>query len=81
MSNGFAMLQASGDANLTTDKAVIRCGEIDNCIIVDINRTTNEDILQMRTGDAMGDNLCLALQDIIHIENYPIKLRGTDVQQ
>lgn len=76
MSNSFAMLQESGDANLSSDKAIIKCGKIANCIILDINRTATDDILQMTFGDGMGDRMCSDLQGLINSENYPIKLRG-----
>lgn len=76
MSNNFAMLQESGDANLSSDKAIIKCGKITNCITLDINRTATDDILQMTFGDGMEDRMCLDLQSLINSENYPIKLRG-----
>jgi general secretion pathway protein G len=81
MSNNFAELSKSGDANLSSDKAIIKCGKIDNCLIIDINRTTTDDILQMSLGDGAGDNMCLELQKLIDYENYPIKLRGSYVKQ
>lgn len=81
MSNSFAMLEKSGDANLSPDKAIIKGGKINNCIAVDINRTATDDILQMTLGDGTGDNMCLELQKVIHSENYPIKLRGVNVVQ
>lgn len=79
MSNNFALLSKNGDANLTSDKAIIKCGKINNCLILDINRTATDDILQMTFGDGTGDSMCLALQELIDAENYPIRLRGTYV--
>ncbi len=81
MSNNFELLSKSGDANLSANKAIIKCGKINNCLIVDINRTACDDILQMSLGDGTGDNMCLELQKLIHAENYPIKLRGSYVKQ
>ncbi len=84
MSNSFAMLEKSGDAVLTTaptNKAVIKSGTINDCLTVDINTTGSDDILQMTLGNGAGDSKCLALQQLIHPENYPIKLRGMNVIQ
>jgi general secretion pathway protein G len=81
MSNSFATLEDRGDANLSADKAIIKCGTINDCITIDINRTTSDDILQMTFGDSTGDAKCLDLQSLVHSENYPIKLRGVYIVQ
>lgn len=84
MSNSFATMKAEGKAVLTstpTNKAVVACGAISDCITIDINTTATDDILQMIEGNASGDIECVGLQRLVHAENYPMKLRGANVKQ
>lgn len=84
MSNSFVMLQNQGDAVLSSipiNKAVVRAGNISNCLTVEINATTTDDILEMTFGNAGSDGICLSVQKLINVENYPIKLRGAYVKQ
>jgi general secretion pathway protein G len=79
MSNSFTMLEASGDANLTSNKAIVKGGSITDCMTVDINTTATEEVLQMSLGNAGTDSICTSIQQMIHAENYPMQLRGTSV--
>jgi general secretion pathway protein G len=81
MSNAMSNMQASGDANLSDNKAEIKAGSITDCITVsvDVNDSTGTDTLNVIAEDASGDSQCLALQSAIDINKYPMKLRGTNV--
>lgn len=79
MSNSFTILEANGDAVLSSKQALIQGGDIDNCLTVNIETTLTEDVLQMSLGDAGTDSICTSIQKMVHAENYPIKLRGTNV--
>jgi len=79
MSNGIASLAKSGDAVLSTKKAVIKMGNITNCLTLEIQTSATDDNLTITAGNANGDTLCSSLQSEIDIEKYPMKLRGTYV--
>lgn len=79
MSNSFTMLEASGDVTLTSKRAVVKAGAITDCLTVDINTTATEEVLQMSLGNAGTDSVCTSVQNMIHAENYPMKLRGISV--
>ncbi len=79
MSNSFTMLEASGDVSLSSKKAVIKGGAIIDCLTADINTTGTEEVLRMSLGSAGTDSICTSMQQMIHAENYPMKLRGTSV--
>lgn len=81
MSNSFAALEKEGDAVLSPKKAVVKAGTINDCITIDINTTATDDILNMTIGSGAGDSKCVALQQMIPVNNYPLKLRGTYVVQ
>lgn len=81
MSNSFSELESRGEAVLTDYNATIRFGNIANCVSVGIINTVDNQILQISSGDASGDQKCLALQQLVAIENHPIKLRGSSVKQ
>jgi prepilin-type N-terminal cleavage/methylation domain-containing protein len=78
MSNAMTSLSASGDAVLTPNKAVVKSGNIDDCVevSVDANATTGTDTLNITFGNAGGDSKCLSLQGAIDANEYPMKLRG-----
>jgi len=82
MSNAMKSLQASGDAVLSDYKAEIKAGSVADCmtVSVDINDTTGIDTLNIVLEDANGDSMCLALQGAIDENEYPMKLRGANVQ-
>jgi general secretion pathway protein G len=81
MSNAMSVMQKSGEAVLSSNKAEIKAGNVDDCITVsvDVNNTTGTDTLNVVSEDANGDSLCLALQSAIDENKYPMKLRGTNV--
>jgi prepilin-type N-terminal cleavage/methylation domain-containing protein len=77
MSNNFVSLEAQGDANLSDKKAVIKAGEVSDCITLDINSTSTDEILSLSFKPSGGnDQMCMALQSLIDIRDYPIVLRG-----
>jgi len=80
MSNGIASLERTGDANLSTKKAVIKMGSVTDCLTVEIETDETDDNLTITAGDANGDKLCTSLQSAVDIAKYPMKLRGTNVK-
>ena len=80
MSNGIASLARTGDANLSTKKAVIRMGSVTDCLTVQIETGETDDNLTITAGNANGDKLCASLQSAVDIAKYPMKLRGTNVK-
>ena len=79
MSNAFKSLKDNGDANLTSDKAIVKAGNINDCITVQITRNATDDILSISFGSASSDSVCSTIQSLINIKEYPIKLRGQSV--
>jgi len=80
MSNSMKSMEAQGDANLSDDKAEIKAGSVDDCVVVEVDSNDTTDILNIKFSDASGDNLCLALQGALNADEYPMKLRGTNVK-
>lgn len=78
MSNGIDSLVKSGDAELnTTNKsAVIKMGDVSDCITVKIKTGVTDDNLTLTYGNANNDALCTSLQSTIDVSKYPMKLRG-----
>lgn len=81
MSNSFAMLEAGGKAVLLPKKVIIKAGNVSNCITLEVNTTAAEEILQMTQGNVGGDTLCADLLKLVHVNNYPMRLRGAYVVQ
>ena len=79
MSNSFKSLKESGNADLEDDKAVVKAGDIDDCITVEITRNITDDVLSISFGPANADSVCTSIQSLINIHDYPIKLRGQSV--
>lgn len=79
MSNSFTELNSSGDVVLSNKRAVIKAGNVSNCITLDVNTTDDNETLVLSVGNAGSDSVCLGLQDMIHVANYPMKLRGSQV--
>lgn len=79
MSNSFRMMEASGDSVLGTKSATIKAGAVSNCLMLEINTTVTDEILQMTIGSAGSDSICTEVQQLIHVEDYPIRLRGVYV--
>lgn len=77
MSNNFEVLQAQGQANLSDHKAIIKAGEVTDCITLDINSTSTHEVLSLSFKPFGGnDSLCVALQSMIDLKDYPMVLRG-----
>jgi general secretion pathway protein G len=81
MSNAMANMENAGQALLSDNKAKIKAGSVDDCVVVsvDTNDTTGIDTLNITFSDPNGDSLCKALQGAIDANAYPMKLRGTSV--
>jgi len=78
MSNAMTSLSATGDAVLSNSKAVIKYGNVLDCVSVSIdsNATTGVDTLNITFGNPGSDFRCVALQGAIDENEYPMKLRG-----
>lgn len=79
MSNHFQLLQSKNEAQLTPKKAVIKVGDIDDCVIIEINTTVNMEVLNMTFRPHQNDLLCEPLQSMFNPHDYPIKLGGNTV--
>ena len=81
MSRSMTSMANTGDAILSANKAEIKAGSVNDCVIVsiDINNTTGIDTLNIDFTNAGSDSVCLALQGAIDTNEYPMKLRGTNV--
>ncbi|MBL1242979.1 MAG: type II secretion system protein [Sulfurimonas sp.] len=79
MSNGMSSLESSGNAVLSTKKAVISIGSVSDCLTLEIFTSGTDDNLTISLGSAGGDNKCLALQSAVDAAKYPMKLRGQSV--
>lgn len=83
MSNNFQALETKGIADLTTDKkAVIRYGDVSDCVTVEVNTSdTNETLVLTPKANGGNDPLCSSLHRLIHPEIYPMQLRGQLVER
>jgi hypothetical protein len=79
MSNSFRSLEMSEDAVLGIKNAIIKAGSVNDCLTLEINTTATDEILQMTIGSAGTDSICNEVQQLVHVENYPIRLRGAYV--
>lgn len=79
MSNAMESLSNSGDAVLTSNKAVISIGSVSNCITLEILTDVNDVNLTITKGNASGDSRCISLQSAIDAAKYPMKLKGKNV--
>ena len=80
MSNGVVSLQSSGNAILTDNKAVVSMGGVNDCVTLEVVTVDTTDTLVVTFGVAGADNQCLSLQSAIDVAQYPMKLRGQNVQ-
>ncbi len=78
MSNVLSELESSGKVVIDTanKKATIKYGDIDDCIILRVVSGANEQNLTLTFGNSDDDVICKGIQNNIHLENYPIVLRG-----
>ena len=81
MSNAIANLERAGEADLSTNKkAVISMGSVSDCITIEIISNASDDNLTITEKSAVTDSECLALQNVIDAQKYPMKLRGRNVK-
>lgn len=80
MSNAIVNLEGSGNAVLSTKKAVISIGNISDCMTLEILSGAEDDNLTLSLGNPGADKKCLSLQSIIDESIYPMKLRGRSVE-
>jgi len=82
MSNSIALMVKSGEATLSSSRAVVKTGAATDCITVSIdsNTTTGIDTLNITFGNTNGDPKCIGVQSAIDPNEYPMKLRGTNVK-
>lgn len=79
MSNSILTLKNSGDAVLAPNEAVIKMGKVSNCVRMEVNSTATMEILNVSFGPHNNDLLCQPLQQMFHVQDYPMKLRGNSV--
>ncbi|OHD88628.1 MAG: hypothetical protein A2W83_01995 [Sulfuricurvum sp. RIFCSPLOWO2_12_43_5] len=82
MSGAITSLVSSEKAHLNTveKSAYFHMGDITDCIVMDINSSSNDENLTILYGNANGDSHCLGLQSVLDIEQYPMKLRGASIE-
>ena len=79
MSPTLEDLGRSNDAVLTDRKAVIKAGDVSNCISIDVNASGGLETLYITFGNHNNDKICEPLQNKINIQEYPMKLKGNTV--
>lgn len=79
MSNHLELLQRGNEAVLTPLKATIKFGNVNDCLIIEVNSTASMEVLTMTFGADQNDLLCKPLQTMFNPQDYPIKLRGNTV--
>jgi len=82
MSNAIASLVNSGKAHLVTAEkaAYIHMGNVNDCVIIDINSSAEDENLTITLGEAGGDTYCVGLQSVLDVKRYPMKIRGVSVE-
>jgi len=78
MSNILAELEAEKIVTIDTKnkKAIVKVGDVDNCLEFEIISGDNEDNLTIEANDSTDDIECKGVQKLIHFEDYPVVLRG-----
>lgn len=79
MSNHLEMLERRDEAELTPSKAVIKFGNVNDCLTIEVNGTSGTEVLTMLFGNNQNDFLCKPLQSMFNPQDYPMKLRGNTV--
>ena len=79
MSSTIASLEKRGIATLSSKEAVIKAGNVGNCLTLKVISSATEDNLTIEYNNPNGDPLCTQLQRTIPAEVYPMRLRGTNV--
>lgn len=80
MSNNLDTLVKSGEARMTSPKhMVIAAGSENDCVGIDINTTLTTEVLNVGLHNSGTDSRCDALHGALHVEAYPMLLRGESV--
>lgn len=81
MSNILSGLVMNGYASEPSLRHInVKAGNITNCVIMAVDVTGGTEILSLSYGSASGDSKCLNLQRIIDIADYPMVLKGVQVE-
>jgi general secretion pathway protein G len=80
MSNAISSLENSGNATLTTKKAVVKIGNENSCVTIEVQTSSSDDNLSLSVNSSTTDSKCIALQALIDSAQYPMKLRGQYVK-
>ena len=78
MSNVIESFVNSGEAVLASKRATIQIGNISDCIVMEVVGASDEN-LSLTFGNANGDTICTALQNLINLDMYPITIQGSSV--
>lgn len=82
MSNSIKTLVERGDAQENGAKSVvIRVGNATDCIQIDINSTTTQEILNVRKNSLGANAVCDMVHARINVDQYPMLIRGQSVQR
>lgn len=81
MSNGMKALVESSGATNGTSTVTVPYGNVSDCITIEIVTTGGTDTLMITQGSAGTDTKCLQLHNIIDTSNYPMVLRGTEINE
>ena len=81
MSNGITELVNEGLASVDTanKKVTIKAGNVNNCVVMQINSSSTDDNLTLTFNSAGSDSVCKGVQAAIDATKYPMKLRGASV--
>jgi general secretion pathway protein G len=77
MSNAMKSLKDNGNARLSANQAMILAKGSDCIKVAVVKSATNDDLVV--TFKTSTNKTCSALQKLIDVEKYPMKLRGTSV--
>jgi len=78
MSQAIKGAVVSGRATESPRHVSFIMGQIDNCVMLDINQSIDGNIeeIQISFANAVSDHLCLGLQEVIDQGKFPIPLKG-----
>lgn len=77
----FSML-ASGDATQVSDSLLhIKMNAADACVKVESSTSESGKIITLSDGETNDDNLCIALQELIDMNEYTVLLTGSTVSR
>lgn len=81
MSNAIRTAVSAGIATERPRHVSFKMGSIDDCVMLDINQSSDGNVeeIQLSYADASGDTLCLGLQEIVDEGKFPIPLKGNKV--